>query len=106
MQLIAELLQRIDRHSEEFDRINERRNGRVENQQIDKRREQTRTLMAQMQNHQKDLDQHEEAFGDLQQLRERTEVIKQSSLEQQKAYQAMTELLMHHNRALVAKGIL
>lgn len=77
---------------------------------MDEQREQIRMMIAQMQKHQERLEKHDEAFvsayraiGD---LKERTEAIQQSSLEQQKAYQAMTELLMHHNYALREKGIL
>ena len=70
---------------------------------MDERHEKIKALIAQIQEEQANLDQYGEFFGD---LRERTEFIRQSALEQQKAYQTMTELLMHHNRALAAKGIL
>lgn len=80
LELLAETLQRIDRHSELI-----------------------QLLVDKLQQNDKHLSRHEEAFGS---LRERTEEMHQSALEQQKAYQAMTELLLHHNRILTAKGIL
>lgn len=101
IELLIETLQRIDRHQAEIERINEKFNRHsevIEHQQGD-----IRVLIAQIQKHQERLDRHGEAFGA---LRERTEEMHQTALEQQKAYQAMTELLMHHNRALSAKGIL
>lgn len=39
-------------------------------------------------------------------MQERNEVVCQESLVIQQSARAMTELLMHHNRALTAKGIL
>lgn len=115
LELLSETLQRIDRHSEQFERLeeeNKRINERIERieermenqqEQIGEKREQMWTLIAQIQKHQERLDQQGDA---LIALKKRDEVIHQSSLEQQKAYQAMTELLMHHNRILTAKGIL
>ena len=59
--------------------------------------------MEQAQKYRERLDQHSEAINT---LGERTEVMHQTSLEQQKAYQAMPELLLHHNRAFTDKGML
>ncbi len=87
LELLAETLQRIDRHSEQFDRHSEL----------------IQLMVNKLQEHDKRLDQHEEALNV---LRERTEEMHQTSLEQVKAYQAITELVMHHNRILTAKGIL
>jgi hypothetical protein len=87
LELLAETLQRIDRHSE----------------LIERQQDEIAVILAQIQKHQERLDRHGEGLGA---LRERTEAIHQSSLEQVKAYQSITELLMHHNRALAAKGIL
>lgn len=129
LELLAETLQRIDRHSEQFDRleaeikqINERivkQQDQLDRQQdqlsyqqdqlsyhqtqIDEKREQMWALIAQIQKDQGRLGHHEDA---LVALKERAEAMHQSSLEQQQAYRAMTELLMHHNRILTAKGIL
>ncbi|GAB4012349.1 hypothetical protein GCM10028808_28190 [Spirosoma migulaei] len=108
IELLAETLQRIDRHNEEIARVNKKFDLHSEQfeqnfEQLEHQQEQIGAIIGQIQKHQERLDRHGEAFGS---LRERTEAIHQSALEQQKAYQAMTELLMHHNRALVAKGIL
>lgn len=101
LELLAETLQRIDRHNEEIARLNKKFDQHAEH--LERQQEEIGAVISQIQNHQKRLDRHGEAFGS---LRERTEAIHQSALEQQKAYQAMTELLMYHNRALAAKGIL
>ncbi|UFH53917.1 hypothetical protein [Spirosoma sp. KNUC1025] len=129
LELLAETLQRIDRHSEQFDRLEAEIkliNERIERQQnlfdrqqeqlshqqeqlgyqqeqIDEKREQMWTLISQIQKHQEHLGHDDDALAG---LRERTEAMHQSSPEQQQAYRAMTELLMHHNRILSAKGIL
>ena len=108
LELLAETLQRIDRHSEIIERQQEE--IKQQGKHMDEQREQIRMMIAQMQKHQERLEKNDEAFvrayGAIGDLKERTEAIQQSSLEQQKAYQAMTELLMHHNYALREKGIL
>ena len=101
IELLIEALQRIDRHSEQFDRHSEQFDRQYE--QLNRHSELIRLVVDKVQNHEDRLDRHGEALGA---LRERTEEMHQSSLEQQKAYRAMTELIMHHNRALTAKGIL
>lgn len=101
LELLAETLQRIDRHNEEITRLNKKFD--LHSEQFERQQEEIGAIIGQIQKHQERLDRHGEAFGS---LRERTEAIHQSALEQQKAYQAMTELLMYHNRALAAKGIL
>lgn len=115
IELLIETLQRIDRHQAEIERLNEKFNRHSEqfdrhsehfdrhSEQFDRHSELIRLVVDKLQNHEERLDRHGEAFGA---LRERTEEMHQTALEQQKAYQAMTELLMHHNRALTAKGIL
>lgn len=98
LELLAETLQRIDRHSEQFDRHNEL----------------IQLIVNKLQEHDRRLDHQEDALIALKErtddalvgLKERTEAIQQSSLEQQQAYRAMTELLMHHNRILREKNIL
>ena len=108
LELIVETLQRIDRHSEEIERLNKKfdqHSETMERQQeeIERQQDEIAVVLTQIQRHQDRLDKHGEAFGA---LRERTEAIHQSSLEQVKTYQALTELIMHHNRALTAKWIL
>ncbi len=115
LELLAETLQRMDRRDAEIqsiwkrlellDQKTDRTIELIEQQgeRIDRQQDEINMLIAQMLKHQERLDRHGEAFGN---LRERTEAIHQSSLEQQKAYQAITELVMYHNRALAAKGIL
>ena len=104
----VETLQRIDRHSEEIKLLNKQfdlHGELIERQQeeIQQQQEAIAVILTQIQKHQKRFDIHGEGPGA---FRERTEAIHQSSLEQMKAYQSMTELLMHHNQALTAKGIL
>lgn len=101
IELLIETLQRIDRHQAEIERLNEKFNRHSE--QFDRHSELIQLVVDKIQNHDDRLDRHGEAFGA---LRERTEEMHQTALEQQQAYRAMTELLMHHNRALSAKGIL
>ncbi|MBD2702998.1 hypothetical protein IC229_20295 [Spirosoma sp. BT702] len=122
LELIAETLRSIDRHSEQFERleaevkqINERLDRHQQQfdrqqeqleynqEQIDEKREQIWTVLRMMEKQQKRLDNHGIAIESLQ---ERTEFIHQSSLEQVKAYRTMTELLMHQNQILRDKGIL
>jgi len=108
LELLAETLQRIDRHSEQFDRMIEQMNAQreqmgLQREQMGLQREQMHILIATIQQHDERLEQHAEALGT---LRDRTEDMHQSSLEQVKAYQAITELVMYHNRALAAKGII
>ncbi|MBD2751351.1 hypothetical protein [Spirosoma validum] len=94
LELLAETLQRIDRHSEQIERHSE---------QFDRHSELIQLIVNKLQENDKRLDKHEDALVG---LKERTETMHQSSLEQQQTYRAMTELLMHHNRILSAKGIL
>lgn len=108
LELLAETLHRMDRRDAEIERIwkrletlDQKTDRAIE--VLDRQQEEINVLIAQILKHQERLDRHGEAFGN---LRERTEAIHQSSLEQQKAYQAITELVMYHNRALAAKGFL
>ena len=115
LELLAETLQRIDRHNAEIERIWKRLESsdqktdrhivliEQQGERIERQQDEIDILIGEIQKHQERLDRHGEAFGA---LRDRTEQMHQSALEQQKAYQAMTELLMHHNRALVARGII
>ena len=82
LELLAEALQRIDRHSEQLE---------LQNKSLELQLTVIRTLMLQNQKHQERLDQHADALGA---PRERTEVMHQTSLEQQKAY--------HHDRITAA----
>lgn len=107
LELLVETLQRIDRHHEEIERLNKKfdRHSEQFDQQSDQLKRHSELMLMivnKLQVHDEHLDKHTEALSA---LRERTEVMHQSSLEQQQAYRAMTELLMHHNRILTAKGI-
>ena len=93
-ELLAETLQRIDRYSEIIE---------LHSKSIELQLTAISTLMEQAQKYRERSDQHSEAINT---LGERTEVMHQTSLEQQKAYQAMTELLLHYNRVLTDKGML
>jgi chromosome segregation ATPase len=115
LELIAETLRSIDRHSEQFERleaevkrINERLDRHQDQldykqEQIDEKREQIWTVLRLMQQHQERLDQHESVLVT---LKDRDEAMHQSLLEQAQAYRAMTELIMHHNQILRDKGAL
>ena len=136
LELLAETLQRIDQHSEQFVRVQEemklqREEAKLQQEQMKSQQEQMKSqqeemklqqeemkfqrgeistqrevmlaLLKKIQQHDDRLDRHS---GSLSALRERTEAIHQSALEQQKAYREMTELLMFHNKALREKNIL
>ena len=60
-------------------------------------------MLKKIQQHDSRLDRHEDGID---KLRERTELMRESAWEQQKAYREMTELLLFHNTALRAKNIL
>lgn len=129
LELLAETLQRIDQHNEQIRRQGERLDGLIEEMKLQRegttlqqetmklqqdetnfqrgeistQREVMLALLKKVQQHDDRLDRHS---GSISALRERTEEMHQSALEQQKAYREMTELLMFHNKALREKNIL
>lgn len=122
LELLAETLQRIDQHNEQIkiqgerlDRLIDemslqrelaglqREEMSLQREEINTQREIMLAMLKKMQRHDDRLDKHEDSID---KLRERSELMQQSALEQQKAYREMTELLLFHNTALRAKNIL
>lgn len=126
LELMTEALQRIDRHSEQFDRVQnelQRMSEKFDQQQQEYRQQQeeyrrqwqeeqerwqeqlqvNRLLLNKVQRHDDRLDDHRDALSA---LRERTEVIHQSSLEQVNTYRELTQLVITHHRALLDRNIL
>jgi len=143
LELLAETLQRIDRHNEQIriqgerlDRLIEemslerelaglqreemslqreemklqreemnlyRRDMSLQREEMKNQQEATLILLRKMQQHDDRLDRHENGID---QMKERTKLMQESALEQQKGYREMTELLMFHNKALREKNIL
>lgn len=122
LELLAETLQRIDQHNEQIKLQGERLDRLIEEMKLQRegmklqgeemklqqesmilQLDVNRALLTKIQQHDERLDRHADGI-DL--LRERSELMRQTALEQQKAYRDSTELLMFHNKALREKGLL
>ncbi len=122
LELLAETLQRMDQQNERMDQQNERfeqQNERFERWQMEMKllreemniqQENTKlqleialASMKKIQQHDDRLDRQEEGILA---IRERTELMRLTALEQQQAYRDISELLMFHNKALREKNLL
>lgn len=108
LELLAETRQRMDQYRARFDKWQEeirrlREEMKVQQETMQPQLDVNSALMIKMQQHDSRLTKHEDGID---KLIERADLLRESALEQQKAYREMTELLLFHNTALRAKNIL